>query len=275
MNLLPAIAVILAGLPVVMGVAYFVALRSGRSGWVDAIWSFAVGIFGAGAALLPSSGEVSSRQWLVAVLALVWSLRLGLHIASRTAASKDDDPRYSRLKQEWGDKHRSRLFWFLQIQAAAAIVLVISIMIAAHNPLPAFGPGDWIGVALFVIAFAGETIADRQLTAFRANPANSGKICDVGLWGVSRHPNYFFEWLGWFAYVPIAIDPGGNYVWGWLAIAGPLLMYWLLVHASGIPPLEAHMLRSRGERFRQYQARVNAFWPGPTKSPASMEGKRP
>jgi steroid 5-alpha reductase family enzyme len=80
---------------------------------------------------------------------------------------------------------------------------------------------------------------------------------------MSRHPNYFFEWMGWFAYAIIAIDFSGGYPWGWLALAGPALMYWLLVHASGIPPLEAHMLRSRGQAFRDYQHRVNAFWPGP------------
>jgi steroid 5-alpha reductase family enzyme len=85
---------------------------------------------------------------------------------------------------------------------------------------------------------------------------------------MSRHPNYFFEWLGWFAYavIAIAIDLTCSYPWGWLAVAGPVLMYWLLVHASGIPPLEAHMLRSRGDAFRAYQQRVNAFWPGPPSS---------
>ena len=64
------------------------------------------------------------------------------------------------------------------------------------------------------------------------------------------------------AYAAIAID-SGNFAWGWVALCGPAMMYWLLVYASGIPPLEAHMLRSRGAAFRAYQARVNAFWPGP------------
>ena len=61
----------------------------------------------------------------------------------------------------------------------------------------------------------------------------------------------------------IAIDLSGGYPWGWLALAGPAFMYWLLVHVSGIPPLEAHMLRSRGEAFRAHQSRVGAFWPRP------------
>jgi steroid 5-alpha reductase family enzyme len=243
--------------------AWLIAILTGRSGWIDAIWSFATGAFGAAAAMIPlANSQISMRQVLVAILALFWSLRLGLHISIRTARG-GDDPRYKQLREEWGGSFKRRLFCFLQIQALAAFALALSIMLAAHNPAPGLGIADWTGFAVLIVAIVGETIADRQLSAFRSNPANKGKVCDVGLWGISRHPNYFFEWLGWLAYAIVAIDLAGAYPWGWLAIAGPLLMYWLLVHASGIPPLEAHMLRSRGKAFRDYQRRVNPFWPGP------------
>ena len=243
--------------------AWLIAILTGRSGWIDAIWSFATGAFGAAAAMIPlANSQISMRQVLVAILALFWSLRLGLHISIRTARG-GDDPRYKQLREEWGGSFKRRLFWFLQIQALAAFALALSIMLAAHNPAPGLGIADWTGFAVLIVAIVGETIADRQLSAFRSNPANKGKVCDVGLWGISRHPNYFFEWLGWLAYAIVAIDLTGAYPWGWLAIAGPLLMYWLLVHASGIPPLEAHMLRSRGQTFRDYQARTSAFFPTP------------
>src|SRR5262249_53578233 len=140
--------------------------------------------------------------------------------------------------------------------------LALSVLVAARNPAPELRFGDWLGIVLLVAAIFGEGTADRQLARFRADPANRGRVCDVGLWGVSRHPNYFFQWLGWLAYAVIAIDPTGSYYWGWFAFFGPAFMYWLLVHVSGVPPLEEHMLRSRGDAFRAYQARVNAFWPG-------------
>ena len=98
------------------------------------------------------------------------------------------------------------------------------------------------------------------------DPGNRNRICDVGLWGWSRHPNYFFEWFGWLAYPLLAIDSGGGYPWGWAALAGPACMYWLLVHVSGIPPLEAHMLEYRRDEFRAYQARTNAFFPAPPRA---------
>lgn len=263
------ILVLAALLSLVMAAAAEIALRSGKSGWIDAIWSYSVGWSGVAAALVPLAGAESTtpRQWLVAALVAAWSLRLGSHIVARTRTG-GDDPRYAELKRQWGDARRPRLFLFLQIQAACALVLALSVMAAARNPAPGVGWQDLLGVAILGLAVIGEGIADRQLRAFAKDPANKGKVCDVGLWAYSRHPNYFFEWLGWFAYVAIALDVSGAYPWGFAALAGPLLMYWLLVHASGIPPLEAHMLKSRGDAFRAYQARVNAFFPGPPKRPA-------
>ena len=267
------IAIVLA-LSASMAAAWAIALRSGKSGWIDAIWTFAVGVLGVVASLFPLD-EIAfgTRQMIVAALAAFWSGRLGLHIAKRTLGG-GDDPRYAELRGQWGeDAYRQRLFGFLQIQAAAAFVLVISIMSAARNPADGLRAGDWLGISIFAVALCGEALADRQLSRFRADPANKGKVCDSGLWRYSRHPNYFFEWLAWVAFVPIAVNWAEGYPWGWLALAGPVLMYWLLVHVSGIPPLEAHLLRSRGERFRAHQATVNAFWPGPRRTGAAALGR--
>ena len=76
----------------------------------------------------------------------------------------------------------------------------------------------------------------------------------------------FFEWFGWLAYALFAVDFSGLYPWGFIAIAGPLCIYWLLVHVSGIPPLEEHMLERRRDAFRAYQARTNAFFPAPPRA---------
>jgi steroid 5-alpha reductase family enzyme len=251
-----------------MAIAWLVALGTGRSGWIDAFWSFVVGGTGAAAALLSVDATTpTARQLLVASMVALWSLRLGIHISIRTAHG-GDDPRYRHLREEWGARFRPRLFWFLQIQAAVAIVLAISVGVAAHRPTPGLDGRDALGVMILLAAVLGEGIADRQLSAFRKHPGNSYGICTRGLWRFSRHPNYFFEWLGWVSYAVVAIDPGGVYAPGWAALAAPAMMYWLLVHVSGVPPLEAHMLRARGDRFRAYREKVNAFWPGPSRLPS-------
>ncbi len=262
MGLVSLLAALALALAAAMAVAWLIARQPGRSGWTDVGWSYAVGIAGVAAALAPVGGGIGARRWLVAALIGIWSLRLGTHILQRTLKG-GDDPRYVQLRREWGDNFSRRLLWFLQIQAAAGFVLILSIVVAARNPAPFPAWSDWAGIAIMVVATAGETIADRQLRAFAARAKDKQAVADRGLWGWSRHPNYFFEWLGWFAYAVIAIGPDGRFGWGWIALSGPAFIYWLLVHVSGIPPTEDHMLRSRGEKFRDYQRRVNAFflWP--------------
>ncbi len=250
------------GLAVVMAGAWLAQRLTRNSGWVDVIWSFATAAAGVIYALTPVDGAMPSpRQWLIAVLAAAWGLRLGLHIVGRTLHGAEDS-RYAQFRRDWGAAFESRMFWFLQIQAAAAALLAVSMLVAARNPRP-LSAIDLLGGVVLVVAIVGEAVADRQLRDYRADPAHHGGICDAGLWSWSRHPNYFFEWLGWIAYPLFAIDLTGAYPWGWLALSAPAFMYWLLVYVSGIPPLEQQMLRSRGEAFRRYQDRVSAFFPIP------------
>ncbi len=246
-------------LSAIMAAGWAIQRTTGNSGWVDAVWSFGLGIAGLILALIP--GPVTGRQILVAILIGVWSLRLGLYIAQRSM-SGPEDARYAALRQEWGTRFQFRLFLFLQIQALAAALLSLSMMLAAHNPKPFPRLLDIAGLSIMAVAVAGEAIADGQLRRFRKNPANRGRVCDSGLWAWSRHPNYFFEWLGWIAYALIAI---GGWGWGLLALSGPAFMYWLLVYVSGIPLLEQQMLKSRGDAYRTYQHRVSAFFPLPPK----------
>lgn len=254
------IVVVAAFLALAMAGAWAVQRSTGNSGWIDAVWSFATGAAGVAMALAPVDGPPDGRQILAAVLVGAWGLRLGWHIAARSAGAADD-PRYAALRGEWGAAFHSRLFWFLMIQAACALVLALAVLTASRGPAPFPAVTDFLAVAIMLVGVGGEALADAQLRAFRADPANRGKVCDTGLWGWSRHPNYFFEWLVWLAWPVMAL--GGGWGWGVVTLAAPVLMYWLLVHASGIPPLEAAMLRSRGALYAAYQARVSAFFPWP------------
>jgi steroid 5-alpha reductase family enzyme len=258
---LEALAGIAVSLAILMSLAWMVQQRTGNSGWVDTIWTFAVGLVGAGSALWPVAGVApNSRQVLVAALVAIWSLRLGLHIAVRTAGITDD-PRYAAFAREWGVDSPRKMFIFLQNQGFGSIPLVFAIFVAAHFPADALRIQDYLGALILFAGIAGEALADAQLKTFRTNAANKGRVCDIGLWRWSRHPNYFFEWFGWLAYPVIAISP--DYVWGWATLLAPVFMYWILVHVTGIPPLEEQMLRSRGERYRDYQSRTSMFFPLP------------
>ena len=237
-----------------MAVAWAVQRQLRNAGWVDAFWTFGLGIAGVSVALLTGEGE---RRLLVAALIGAWAVRLGSHIVARSRGAAEDS-RYAHFRKEWGADFERRMFVFLQIQAAAAAFLLLPVWLAASSPRP-LGWLDALAILIAIVAVVGEGIADRQLQAFRANPAHHGRVCDQGLRAWSRHPNYVFEWLHWWAYAVLAIGAD----WAVLSLIGPAFMYWLLVHVSGIPPLEEQMLRSRGDAYRAYQQRVSAFLPLP------------
>lgn len=242
-----------------MAAAWAVQRKTGNSGWVDMAWSALTGI--AAIIGLALAGVLTTEPGIVAALILaLWAGRLAVHIGGRSRFA-GEDPRYAALIEEWGNAAPQQLFKFLQIQAVVSFILVISVM-AATTGVATLTHFHLAALAVAVIAITGEAISDRQLSEFRRENKGFKGICDVGLWRWSRHPNYFFEWLYWCAWPVMALSTGIP-----LAIAAsllaPALMYYLLVHVSGIPPLEKHMLASRGERFRQYQQRVNAFFPGP------------
>jgi len=249
-------------LALIMAAAWVIQQRSGNSGWVDASWSFGVGLTGAAGALAALTQDDANvwRALTAALLAMTWGLRLGGHIFIRSRNSADD-PRYAALRAQWGADAPRKMFWFLQQQAWGSAPLVWAIILAAWNPSPALRWFDLAAVLIAVAAIALEHRADKQLRRFIADPANRGRICDEGLWAYSRHPNYFFQWMGWLAWPLMAISWEGGYASGWLSLLAPALMYVFLTRVTGIPPLEEHMLRKHGDKFRAYQRTTPAFFP--------------
>ena len=262
--------VIALAMAAVMAGAWSAQQISGNASWIDFGWTVGVGVTGAAAALWPLAGDAAvERRVAVAALIALWCGRLALHLLAR-ARRGTDDPRYAALRRQWGDEAAWQMFRFAQAQALAAVPLVLAVLLAAQRSgaWPAWP--DALGILIVVTAVCGEGFADRQLRDFAAAPENKGKVCDRGLWRWSRHPNYFFEWLGWVGFAVIALDFFGN-AWSLLALLAPALMYWLLVHVSGLPPLEAHMTRTRGAAFEAYRRRTNAFFPWPPRGAPVMQ----
>jgi steroid 5-alpha reductase family enzyme len=260
-ELAPTVAIALIGLAATMSVALAIERLTGNAGWIDAVWTFGVGAIGVALALAPvGGGEALWRRGTVAALIAAWSLRLGLHIVRRTCKS-DTDPRYAKMMEDWGQAAALKLFAFLQAQAAVGSVLAVAVALAAHATADSLQLQDIIGVSLMAAAIAGEALADAELARFKGDAANRGAIYDAGLWRLSRHPNYFCEFLVWVAVAIIALDAGAPVTW--LALLAPAIMYWTLRYASGVPPLEEHMQRTRPRAFAAYAARTPVFFPKP------------
>ena len=195
------------------------------------------------------------RKLLIGLLVTVWGLRLSLYILWRNWG-KGEDFRYRKWREEAG----ARWWWqsFLRVFLLQGILLwIISIPLlvaqfhAAPNHLTAF---DYLGVAVWGIGFFFEATGDLQLAHFKADPANKGKIMDRGVWGLTRHPNYFGDSAQWWGYYLIAASGGG-----WWTIFSPIIMSLFLLRVSGVTLLEKTLETRPG--YREYAARTSAFIP--------------
>ncbi len=269
MSPLTLLLIALAGLCAAFGLLYLVARRMDNYGIVDIAWSYAFGALAAFYALAGPGWPV--RRALLAAMAVLWSARLGTHLAIRVIGHHPvEDGRYQQLRKDWAGNFTTKMAGFFQMQAGSVVLLGAAFLIACLNPTPALHPLELAGAALWLIAISGEALADAQLAAFKRQAANKGKVCDVGLWHYSRHPNYFFEWLIWVAYFVFALGSP----WGWVAIIGPASILYLLLRVTGIPMTEEQSLRSRGDAYRRYQSTTSAFVPWPPKRPPAASAKQ-
>ena len=256
--LLQVVAGVLTAMLAVMLAAWAFGLVVRNGGWTDVFWTFGTSLTLAAAALLATGPDTSeARRMILAAFMLVWGLRLGLYLAPRVAAHPED-ARYAQFRRT-AKNYPLMMLWVSLPQAAATALLGLSIVAAAMRPAPSLDVRDTLAVLVFLLAIAGETTADAQMKRFRANPTNRGKVIQTGLWAWTRHPNYLFQWLGWLAFPVMALDPSRPV--SLLTLVAPAVMYGLLRYVSGVPPLEAAMLESRGEAFRDYQRRVPVFFP--------------
>lgn len=244
------------GLSVVFGLFFIVARRINNYGVVDIVWSYAFAALGIYYAMFGSGWSV--RRAMIASMVTLWSVRLGTHLYRRVLGHHPvEDGRYAQLRKEWAANFIPKMAGFFQMQAASVVLLGVAFFIICLNRDPRLHPLEIGGAVLWLLALVGEAVADAQLAAFKRNQDNQGRVCDVGLWHFSRHPNYFFEWLVWVSYFVFALASP----WGWLAAIGPVSILYLLLRVTGIPLTEEQSLRSKGEAYRHYQKTTSAFVP--------------
>lgn len=203
----------------------------------------------------------SPRDLLLACLATVWGMRLSLYLAWRNRGT-GEDRRYAAMRARHGDR-----FWLRSLRSVfllqGAILWIISLPLQALPANDAQRPLGWLdggGVLLWTCGFVFETVGDWQLASFRAQPQSAGQVLDQGLWRYTRHPNYFGDFCIWWGLYLLAAAGGAS----WTAVS-PLLMSFLLLKVSGVALLESDLGERRPD-YAAYQARTNAFFPGPRRS---------
>lgn len=239
-------------------VAWLLQWRLRNAGLVDAIWAWTLGLL---ALVYAAAGSAPAGPRLaMAVMGGIWGLRLGTHLWIRNYG-KPEDWRYAQFRAQWGAAADRNMFWFFQFQNLFTLMLSASAFLPAayrRGDVPLLG--YIVAAAIWLAAVIGESVADRQMEAFRGNPARRGQVCRDGLWRYSRHPNYFFECLHWLAYLPLA---WGSPLAG-LTLLAPLVMAFLLMKLSGVPLLEAGMMQ-RKPGYADYVRTTSALIPWPPK----------
>jgi steroid 5-alpha reductase family enzyme len=197
---------------------------------------------------------VDARAWLLLAMVSIWTIRLGTFLFRRIRAA-GEDRRFRDIKPSFG---RFLLAWTVQ---GLWVSLTLAAALAAITAMTRQDLGVFalVGTLVWLLGFGIEVIADRQKSAFRADPQNAGKFINVGLWSWSRHPNYFGEILLWIGVAIIAIPVLSG--WQWLTLISPVFVVILLTRVSGIPMLEAYADKKWGGQaeYEEYKASTSVL----------------
>lgn len=224
----------------------------------DPYWSIAPVVTAAAWACDPgSSAAIGGRQMLVVALVTAWGSRLTWHWWCTRAREVEEDWRYTEMRA--GSGRFFPLVNLLAIHLAPAGMLLLATLAMYPALVTGTRPLSWIdavGGAWTLAAIVLEATADRQMRGFRAGPRAPGTICERGLWGWSRHPNYLGELLFWWGLylISYAAQPAAEW-----AMLGPIVITLLLTLYSA-PALDRRM-HARYPGYRKYMRRVPALWP--------------
>jgi len=201
-------------------------------------------------------GAFRPRPLALATLVTVWAARLAWHIGTRRRAA-GEDRRYAAIRARYGKAFWwQSLFLVFWLQAALVWFIALPVLAASVSASTPVGFLDAAGILVFATGFGIEAMADHQLRRFQSAPSNRGRVLDTGLWRYTRHPNYFGDALLWWGlYMLAASTPRG-----WLTVASPVLMTFLLVRVSGVTLLEPH-LRTSKPSYAAYVRRTSSFVP--------------
>ncbi len=212
---------------------------------------------------LLATGTRDARTVILALMIIVWAVRLGLFLFRRVR-NAGKDGRFDRLKTDWA---RFLMTWTVQglwitFTAAAGLAAITS------GNKTGLGVIGIIGILVWIVGFGFEVIADAQKSTWRAQSGNEGRFITVGLWAWSRHPNYFGEFVLWLGVAILALPALQG--WQYVTLLSPAFVYLLLNKASGVPMLESRADKKWGGQpaYEDYKARTPVFFPRPPRSAA-------
>ena len=257
--------------------------RTGRMSYVDIGWPWGVTLIGI-ITWLYGEGD-STRIAAISILYILIGSRMGMGALKmwRLGMLNTEFPRYEYQKKRWKKAGKNNTMLAMQIDGilqglANASFLAMPAFIIATNSNTTISMLEIVGILIWLGAFVMESIADMQKISFLKKMKASGeknKVCNVGLWKYTRHPNYFAEWMVWngliIASIPswiLLYDTESMTIWILLGLGllfTSRMMYTTLVYHTGAIPSEYYSLKKRPD-YKTYQETTNIFFPGSNKS---------
>ncbi len=246
-----------------------------RMSYVDIAWPF--GLVSIGIITLFLGEGYQPRKIIISSLYLIAGLRMGLGalVLLKKGYLDKELPRYQFQRVRWNKKgftnHRFSIQYEILLQCFANITfLSIPAMLISNNTLENFTILEITGLVLWIGFFAMEHLADVQKQAFLINAKKNNlknKVCNVGLWNYTRHPNYFSEWMIWNALILASFSSlvYSKEIYIFVGVLISLLyisflMYQTLVFLTGAVPSEYYSLLKRPD-YKKYQKTTNMFFP--------------
>ena len=263
-------AALAAGLSVlvVVAVAYAIGVRTGKHTVMDVAFGACIAVAGIASFVASSGHGAPVRRWLLVAAAFAWGYRLAWHVAAR-ARGAGEDPRYKELIE----RAPGNVNWYALRKVYLPQLLILWIVLL---PLPAgmtqhaaVGAVTIIGAVVWLVGFVFEAVGDWQLTQFKADRANQGKVMDRGLWRYTRHPNYFGDACEWWGLFLIAYAVP----WQLIFLVSPLIMTFVLTRGTGQKMTERRMSDGRGPGYQEYVARTSGFIPLPPRRRPRSSGQ--
>lgn len=255
---LAALPWVVGAILILLGITFACAVHAGRHNVIDTAWGLGFCVIAATAFLRSHHHGDGVRRYVLLSMVLIWGLRLAYHVGKRSLG-KGEDPRYEELL---GKAEGNRTWYALRVIYGLQGVLLFFISLPIQVAM--FETGHflvlgWLGILVWFVGFTFESVGDHQMSAFRADPNNKGKLIDTGLWRYTRHPNYFGDACVWVGLFLVAAER-----WpGVLTIPSVAVMLYLLANGSGKKVLERSMIKRPG--YEEYMQRTSGFFPRPPK----------
>jgi steroid 5-alpha reductase family enzyme len=235
-----------------MTIVFILALIRKDNSIVDVAWGLGFIIISVYSII--QSGEVDLRKMIVSILVLLWGLRLSFHIFVRNSG-RGEDFRYKAWRDSWKFFYLRSFFQIFMLQGLFMLIISAPIWFINFSNGGPVGLWDSVGLVVFGFGFMFEVIGDYQLSEFKKDPSNKGKIITTGLWSVTRHPNYFGEALVWWGISFYAF----SFPNGWYTVVSPVIITMLLRFVSGVPMLEKKY--ANHPDWNAYKVKTAAFFP--------------